>query len=179
MLITFFTCVTFLWDRCETVNNSKFSQKLTPTLSPPHATHVICIISNSTDHYSCAPPGDCTNRAIHMCNSMPYCKIWGFLLTSLTDVSRADSLIFPSTLKMEAIRSSETSVNTTSIRCHIPEDCFFQPIRCPSVVWDLYCALKNKMMVIMNMKGGRTSQGTGTWCVSHTEDRKSHDGDCV
>jgi hypothetical protein len=27
-------------------------------------------------------------------------------------------------LKMEAIRSSETSVNTISIRRHIPEDCF-------------------------------------------------------
>jgi hypothetical protein len=27
---------------------------------------------------------------------------------------------FPSTLKMEAIRSSETSVNTISTRCHIP-----------------------------------------------------------
>jgi hypothetical protein len=31
---------------------------------------------------------------------------------------------FPYTLKMEAIRSSETSVNTISTRCHIPEDCF-------------------------------------------------------
>jgi hypothetical protein len=29
-----------------------------------------------------------------------------------------------STLKMEATRSSETSVNTTSTQCHIPEDCF-------------------------------------------------------
>jgi hypothetical protein len=38
--------------------------------------------------------------------------------------SLADFLIFPSTLRMEAIRSSETSVNTTSIRCQIPEDCF-------------------------------------------------------
>jgi hypothetical protein len=27
---------------------------------------------------------------------------------------------------MEAIRSSETSVNTTSTQCHIPEDCFLQ-----------------------------------------------------
>jgi hypothetical protein len=33
---------------------------------------------------------------------------------------------FPSTLKMEAIRSSETSVNTISTRYHIPEDCFLQ-----------------------------------------------------
>jgi hypothetical protein len=29
---------------------------------------------------------------------------------------------------MEAILSSETSVNTTSIRCHIPEDCFLQEL---------------------------------------------------
>ena len=31
---------------------------------------------------------------------------------------------FSSTLKMGAIRSSETSVNTTYTRCQIPEDCF-------------------------------------------------------
>jgi hypothetical protein len=35
----------------------------------------------------------------------------------------------PSTLKMEAIRSSETSVNTTSTRCHIAEDCFLHSHR--------------------------------------------------
>jgi hypothetical protein len=39
------------------------------------------------------------------------------------------SYFFPSTLKMEATRSSETSVNTTSKRCHIPEDCFLQSHR--------------------------------------------------
>jgi hypothetical protein len=33
-------------------------------------------------------------------------------------------LFLSATLKMEAIRSSETSVNTISTRCHIPEDCF-------------------------------------------------------
>jgi hypothetical protein len=42
----------------------------------------------------------------------------------LTVYSLADFLMFPSTLKMEAIHSSETSVNTTSTRCHIPEVCF-------------------------------------------------------
>jgi hypothetical protein len=31
--------------------------------------------------------------------------------------------MFSSTLKMEAIRSSETPVNTISTRRHIPEDC--------------------------------------------------------
>jgi hypothetical protein len=31
---------------------------------------------------------------------------------------------------MEAIRSSETSVNTTSTRCHIPEDCFLHYVYC-------------------------------------------------
>jgi hypothetical protein len=53
-------------------------------------------------------------------------RIARLLLTSLTDALHADFLIFPSALKMEAIRSSETSVNTTSTRCHIPEDCFLQ-----------------------------------------------------
>jgi hypothetical protein len=33
-------------------------------------------------------------------------------------------IFFPSTLKMEATHSSETSVNTTCTRRHIPEDCF-------------------------------------------------------
>jgi hypothetical protein len=42
----------------------------------------------------------------------------------LTVSSLADFLIFPPTLKMEVIRSSETLVNTTSTRCHIPENCF-------------------------------------------------------
>jgi hypothetical protein len=39
------------------------------------------------------------------------------------------SYILPSILKMEAIRSSETSVNTTSSWCHIPEDCFLHSHR--------------------------------------------------
>jgi hypothetical protein len=42
--------------------------------------------------------------------------------------SLADFLIFSSTLKMEAIRSSETSVNTISTRRHIPEGRFLQVI---------------------------------------------------
>jgi hypothetical protein len=39
-------------------------------------------------------------------------------------LARGVSSIFSSTLKMEAIRSSETSVNTISSRRHIPEDFF-------------------------------------------------------
>jgi hypothetical protein len=38
--------------------------------------------------------------------------------------SLADYLLSPSTLKMKAIRSSKTSVNTISTRRHLPEDCF-------------------------------------------------------
>jgi hypothetical protein len=56
---------------------------------------------------------------------------------------------FPSALKMEAIRSSETSVNNTSTRCHNPEDCFLQiylwyrtldstPLALFYMQWDLY-----------------------------------------
>jgi hypothetical protein len=39
------------------------------------------------------------------------------------------SLLFSSTLKMEAIRSSEKSVNTISTRGHIPEDGFLHSHR--------------------------------------------------
>jgi hypothetical protein len=47
----------------------------------------------------------------------------------LTVSSLADFLIFPCTLKKEAKRSSEMSVNTTSTWCHIPEDCFLRSHR--------------------------------------------------
>jgi hypothetical protein len=50
------------------------------------------------------------------------------LLPVLTVPSLSDFLIFYSTLKMEAIRSFETSVNTTSTRCYFPEDCFLYTI---------------------------------------------------
>jgi hypothetical protein len=43
--------------------------------------------------------------------------------------SLSDILLFSPTLKMEAIRSSETSVNTISTRHHIPEDCFLHSHR--------------------------------------------------
>jgi hypothetical protein len=37
---------------------------------------------------------------------------------------------------MEAIRFSETSVNTTSTRCHIPEDCFLYIIMFTSRIFE-------------------------------------------
>jgi hypothetical protein len=46
------------------------------------------------------------------------------LAATVTGSSLADFLIFPSTLKMNVIRFSETSVNTTYTRRHILEDCF-------------------------------------------------------
>jgi hypothetical protein len=62
--------------------------------------------------------------------------MWHRVEMVLTDVSEERiarfacglSYNFPSTLKMEAIRSFETSVNTISTRCHIPEHCFLQYI---------------------------------------------------
>jgi hypothetical protein len=42
----------------------------------------------------------------------------------------SSSLADFSTLKMEAIRSAETSVHTRSTCCHIPEDGIFQSHRC-------------------------------------------------
>jgi hypothetical protein len=53
----------------------------------------------------------------------------GLLAPVLTVSLLEDFLIFPSTLNMEAIRSSKTSVNTTSTWCHIPEDCFLHSHR--------------------------------------------------
>jgi hypothetical protein len=45
----------------------------------------------------------------------------------------ADFLLFSSTLKIEAISSSETSVNTISTWRHIPENCFLQDILFPQL----------------------------------------------
>jgi uncharacterized membrane protein len=53
----------------------------------------------------------------------------GLLTPALTVSSFADFLIFLSTMKMEAIRTSDTSVNTTFKRRHIPEDCFLHSHR--------------------------------------------------
>jgi hypothetical protein len=45
------------------------------------------------------------------------------VVTKVTPPAEAGSLLADfSTLKMEAIRSSETSVNPGSTRCHTPED---------------------------------------------------------
>jgi hypothetical protein len=69
--------------------------------------HVIQICSGV--HQTSYPPAVC----LHL-----------FSLSSLVDF-----LIFHFPLKMEAIRYSETSVNTTSTRYHIPEDCFLHSHR--------------------------------------------------
>jgi hypothetical protein len=50
------------------------------------------------------------------------CKIWGFHGSLQPPSHAGSSLADCSTLKMEAIRSSETSVHTRSTRRHIPED---------------------------------------------------------
>jgi hypothetical protein len=55
-----------------------------------------------------APCGSCVNRRLQ------------------PQIHAGSSLADFSTLKMEAIRSSETSVHTGSIRCHIPEDGILQ-----------------------------------------------------
>jgi hypothetical protein len=66
-----------------------------------------------------APCRSCVNRRFGGTYRL---HLQGRCLTSLTDASRADFLIFPSTLKMETIRSSNTLDYTRSTRRHIPED---------------------------------------------------------
>ena len=48
-------------------------------------------------------------------------------------LARGFSSFLSPTLKMEAMRSSETSVNTISTWCHIPEDCFLHSHRCENL----------------------------------------------
>jgi hypothetical protein len=71
-----------------------------------------------------------TNRLI--------CLLTNLLVPAHAGSSLADFL-FSSTLKMEAIHFSETSVNTISTRCHIPEDCFLQVLlllHAYSLLWE-------------------------------------------
>jgi hypothetical protein len=58
------------------------------------------------------------------------CRDISLLAPAHAGSSLADFLLFSSTLKMEAIRSSEASVNTKSTRRHIPENCFLRILRC-------------------------------------------------
>jgi hypothetical protein len=51
------------------------------------------------------------------------------LVPALSGSSLADFLLFSSTLKMEEIRFSETSLNTISTRRHIPEEYFLHSHR--------------------------------------------------
>jgi hypothetical protein len=54
----------------------------------------------------------------------------GYLLntnrTTLASIAAGSSLADFSTLKMEAIRSSEMTVHTRTTRCHIPDDGILQ-----------------------------------------------------
>jgi hypothetical protein len=65
---------------------------------------------------------------------------------AVTVSSLADFLNFPSTLKMEAIRSSKTSVNTTSTRRHIPEDCFLHSHHRENLKSSFYLTAKNGIL---------------------------------
>jgi hypothetical protein len=59
------------------------------------------------------------------------CKINGFMAVRQQPPAHAgSSLADSSTLKMEKIRSSETSVHTRSTRHHIPKDGILQPPIC-------------------------------------------------
>jgi hypothetical protein len=63
--------------------------------------------------------------------------MWRCVILVLTDVQppghNGSSLADFSTLKMEAIRSSETSVNTRTTQRHIPEDDILHSHRCESL----------------------------------------------
>jgi hypothetical protein len=68
------------------------------------------------------------------------------------------------TLKTEEIRSSETSVNTISTRCHIPEDGFLHSHRRGNLksyirIWRVLGALSSVIEILISMKLNAIKRG--------------------
>jgi hypothetical protein len=84
-------------------------------------------------------------------------QIWRVAANILNKQSRTagSPLADSSTLKMEAIRSSETSVNARSTQRHIPEDDILHSHRCESLksykVNQVYCPQINLTAVQCDM----------------------------
>jgi hypothetical protein len=68
--------------------------------------------------------------------------------------SLVDFFIFSSTLKMEAIRSSEKSVNTISTGRHIPEDCLPNTPYVYRYLFDIFCNKWHHMLSIQGFQDG-------------------------
>jgi hypothetical protein len=72
---------------------------------------------------------------------MPNIQLWRMSSSGMcncvdlmwTDILQPPAHADSSTLKMEAIRSSETSVHTRSTKCHISEDCILHSHRCENL----------------------------------------------
>jgi hypothetical protein len=83
--------------------------------------------------------------------SVGRCLVISLLTPAHSGSSLTDFLLFSSTLKMEAIRSSETSVNTSSTQRHTPEDYFFhshrrENVKCYVNVYYIYTEYTDELL---------------------------------
>jgi hypothetical protein len=87
---------------------------------------IITYIHTIISHITCVVAYSQRKHAMYMKNAVFWdvapCRCCVNRLSLQPPAHAGSSLADFSTLKMEAIRSSETPVHTRSIRCHIPED---------------------------------------------------------
>jgi hypothetical protein len=90
------------------------------------------------------------------------CMLPGRKILSLQPPANAGSLLADfSTLKMEAIRSAETSVHTRSTRRHIPEDGILHSHRCENLKSYKSLKIQNFFSALRNADNSRQSAFKG------------------